>query len=131
MSLYKWYRLKWSDNCKTKLVFCDASSLAYVCMDYLKVHPCSIPKKWDPGTRTSTGGTPGPGTWNTKMSRRNPGSGTQDPKIFKWDWTLVFIWFHLKNFCCIFLVQQSYKIFTYKLFNIKCKVFQFIHFVQI
>ena len=39
-----------------------------------------IPEKWDPGPGTSTGGTP-----KCLGVTRDPQSGTQDPKIFKWD----------------------------------------------
>ena len=35
-----------------------------------------IPEKWDPGSGTSIGGTPGPGSRNPKKSRWDPGPGT-------------------------------------------------------
>ena len=56
-------------------MFCDASSLAYVCMDYLKVHPCGIPKKWDPGTRRQQVGHQDLGLGTPKCL-----GGTRDPR---------------------------------------------------
>ena len=44
-----------------------------------------IPEKWDPGPETSTGGTLGPGTPKSLSGTQDPGPGTRDPKIFKWD----------------------------------------------
>ena len=47
----------------------------------LAVSSCSletlgIPKNWEPGPGTPTGGTPGPGTQDPKMFRWDPGPGT-------------------------------------------------------
>lgn len=39
-----------------------------------------ISKELDPGLGASTGGTPGPGTWDFKLSKWDLGPGTETPK---------------------------------------------------
>ena len=41
-----------------------------------------IREEWDSGPETSTGGTPGPGTWDLGPQNVYGKPGTRDPKVF-------------------------------------------------
>ena len=66
--------------------------LRYHCKLQKTALSMGIPERWDPRPRTSTGGTSRLGTQNPQISRWDPrprtlkvGPGTWDPKIFKWN----------------------------------------------
>ena len=50
--------------------------LSTVLLTITKAIFLGIPEKCVPGPGTSTGGTPGPRIWDTKISRWDPGPGT-------------------------------------------------------
>ena len=72
---------------------------------------CGIQEKWDQGPGTPTGGTPGPGTQDPKMSGWDPGPGTPEvgPRTLgTWDSQFSMVLIVYSTFICYKILRLTY-----------------------